>query len=349
MVKRMLGELSLKLETVQRVTPRPVKHRAFTDLINWCGRYYLTFREATDHMSYDGSPVVMWSTDLQEWQRVEWSDDRDLRNGKFLDAGDRLFLYGAHRIAKGSGGHHVASIGTDGTLLRTEPISITSGSPWRPKRIGSKIWVATYRGTAPPEPDGHVDHEAWLECSDDGLNWQPVSLILRGQEATEVEILPDSDDGNLLAFIRRDGPRYPTLAMGVARPPFTEWQITETDKIIHAVAACHWQGRIIVVGRYMDQMFPNRFPNDEDTFDVSLGERLNRKICTKVWSWSAEGGFEDLLTLPSQGDCSYAGIVPEQDRLVISYYSQHELIAEDPDFSTLQGGAEVFVCTVRSC
>ena len=341
----MLGELSLKLETLQRVTPRPVKHRAFTDLTKWQGKYYVAFRQSEHHMAYDGRLMVMSSEDLKRWQTTEWSAKCGLSNATFLDMGDRLFLYG---IDRRGGKRYVCIVGSDGSVEPPQVIdAIEKGSLWRVKRIADMYYGTIYFTTSPREADTHSDSESWLLCSEDGTNWKTLSLILRGQEATETELLNDGR-GNLLAFIRRDGPRFPTLAVGFARPPFTTWDITETDRIIHAVAACHWKGQIILVGRSMEEVFPNRHDGDdaEEGQIKALKERLNRKVSTKIWSWSSQSGLTELLTLPSQGDCSYAGIVPEKDRLVISYYSQHEQIAADPDFSTLQGGAEVFVCTV---
>lgn len=34
--------------------------------------------------------------------------------------------------------------------------------------------------------------------------------------------------------------------------------------------------------------------------------------------------LKELLTLPSGGDCSYAGMVWHQSKLFVSYYSSHE-------------------------
>jgi HSP20 family molecular chaperone IbpA len=50
-------------------------------------------------------------------------------------------------------------------------------------------------------------------------------------------------------------------------------------------------------------------------------ENANRTILAKV---SLSGDFEKILTLPSSGDTSYAGMLIKDGILYISYYSSHE-------------------------
>lgn len=334
----------MQLTFLERITGRPEQHCAFTDMAYWNGKYYVSFREASSHLSMDGRLVIMSSPDLKSWHKEYFANVADLRDAKFLVVPEGLLMFGwARTNDPDSDCEYICLIDKETlTVAKSSKAEIAARNVfWRPKRVSNKYYVATYTCTSAAQPNGHVDSEAWLFSSDDALHWERVSRIL-GQEATETEILP-GNNGDMIAFIRQDGPYYPTMAIGISKPPFTDWQIIDSGKIIHAAAACHWQDRIIVVGRYMKEPFPNRIPGDENP---PQGEALNRNIRTMIWSWSIENGFEELLELPSQGDCSYAGIVPEKDRLVISYYSQHELIARDPGFNTMDGGAEVFVATV---
>jgi len=44
--------------------------------------------------------------------------------------------------------------------------------------------------------------------------------------------------------------------------------------------------------------------------------------------WRLSGGYLDpLLVLPSRGDCGYPGLVVEEDRVLVSFYSQHDIDA----------------------
>ncbi len=45
---------------------------------------------------------------------------------------------------------------------------------------------------------------------------------------------------------------------------------------------------------------------------------------TVVARMTLDGGYEPVLTLPSGGDTSYAGMVWHADLLWVSYYSSHE-------------------------
>jgi hypothetical protein len=332
----------LRLEKITRLTDFPIKHRAFTDIAKWHGKYWVSFREGTDHLSLDGKLVVMSSSDLNNWTRQEFSQDCDLRDSKFLLINEeKLNLYCFGRCSHNPIQTFVYESSNDkpGHSFRTISID-RSCVLWRPRIINKKMYVACYTIDDQPDPDGHARSDVWLYSSDDGIKWQQVSCILKDQEGTETELLADAN-GNLIAFIRRDGPRFPTMVVGLAEFPYTRWKLSESDKIIHAAAACHWKNHIIVVGRYMAEPFPL------DPAGRSKAETLNRKICTMLWSWTPDKGFEELLNLPSQGDCSYAGIVTEPDQLVISYYSQHRIIANDPEFVTLKGGAEVFVAKIK--
>jgi hypothetical protein len=333
-----------RLHSIQRITSRPEKHRAFTDLIRWRGRYYLSFREATSHLSYDGRLVLLSSANLVDWNREELAGDADLRDAKFLAVGDALHLYGFERTPETTCVKY-AVLGSTGSIDAHGAIAGTTGLAfWRPKLIHGRYYCSGYRVTSEPSPDGHVDSEALLFTSDNAIDWEQSAAILRGEEATETELL-ELSERRMAAFIRRDGPRFPTLSVGISAPPYSEWMTGDSGRIIHAVAACWWRGQVVVVGRYMREPFPDRV--NSPNLSAVLCEQLNRNIRTNIWTWDEVHGFQLRLELPSQGDCSYAGIWPDEDRLAISYYSQHELLEHNSQYNTLDGGAEVFIAEIR--
>ena len=49
--------------------------------------------------------------------------------------------------------------------------------------------------------------------------------------------------------------------------------------------------------------------------------KVRTSLC---WADPKTGAFEEFLTLPSGGDTSYAGLVPHEGLLWVSYYSSHE-------------------------
>ena len=94
------------------------EHNAFTDLIRFQGRYFLTFRSCPDgHMVHPtASIIILSSKDLKKWEQVHQFSVpmRDTRDPHFLDFKGQLFVYTGTE-------QHVEDLG----LLRTEV------NPWR--------------------------------------------------------------------------------------------------------------------------------------------------------------------------------------------------------------------------
>ena len=73
------------------------QHNAFTDLIRFKGRYYLTFRSCPDgHMVHPSAKIVILSSsDLTSWEQVFvfHVPKRDTRDPHFLEFKNQLFVY----------------------------------------------------------------------------------------------------------------------------------------------------------------------------------------------------------------------------------------------------------------
>ena len=73
------------------------EHNAFTDLVRFRDRFYLTFRSCPDgHMVHPtASVIVLSSPDGQQWEQVHQFrvEKRDTRDPHFLVFQDRLFVY----------------------------------------------------------------------------------------------------------------------------------------------------------------------------------------------------------------------------------------------------------------
>ncbi len=73
------------------------EHNAFTDLVKFRDRYFLTFRSCPDgHMVHPtASIIVLSSSDLTSWTQVHRFQvrNRDTRDPHFLVFKDRLFVY----------------------------------------------------------------------------------------------------------------------------------------------------------------------------------------------------------------------------------------------------------------
>lgn len=73
------------------------EHNAFTDLIRWKGKFWLTFRSCPDgHMVHPTSSIrILCSSDALEWKEVHRFSvpRRDTRDPHFMVFQDKLFAY----------------------------------------------------------------------------------------------------------------------------------------------------------------------------------------------------------------------------------------------------------------
>src|SRR6188768_659276 len=90
------AEPKLRVENVRRAFHNG-EHNAFTDLIRWKGRFWLTFRSspAGHGVNSDAATVILSSDDAKTWRQVHRFSvaERDTRDPHFLIFGEKLFVY----------------------------------------------------------------------------------------------------------------------------------------------------------------------------------------------------------------------------------------------------------------
>lgn len=155
-----------------------------------------------------------------------------------------------------------------------------------------------------PGPDG----DTRLYKSDDGVHFKTWLKLFNNQGyVNETAIVFAQDSG--FCLLRRDpvwGPEFVGL-LGHSRAPFTDWQWQELDKRIGGPVMLMYQSRLLAVVRLYDE-----------------------QVRTALVEIHPDTGVvQELLTLPSKGDTSYAGVVIDGNELWVSYYSSHEL-ADSP-------------------
>ena len=71
------------------------KHNAFTGITYWKGKTYISFRNAHDHVSFDGQIKVIASDNTKDWEILTTISEAnmDLRDPKIVNVGDALHLY----------------------------------------------------------------------------------------------------------------------------------------------------------------------------------------------------------------------------------------------------------------
>ncbi len=293
------------------------EHNAFTDLIRWRERWWCAFRESAAHIGGDGALRVLESADGIAWTAAARLTERDvdLRDPKLsLTPDNRLMINCGGSVYRGTkqlqGRQSRVLFSADGRAW-TPPARILHEGEW--------LWRVTWHegvaygaayGNGVNQPGDNLSPE-WrltLYASRDGLAWEPVApLAVTGRpNETTLRFLPN---GDLIAMVRREGGNQNGM-FGLASPPYARWQWTESSQrfggpnFIRAP-----DGTWIVCTR--DYTTP---PPGARTGVTTLIARLGEN-----------GRLIPLATLPSGGDCSYAGLAWNDDgRLWVSYYSSHE-------------------------
>jgi len=198
------------------------EHNAFTDLVEFRDRYYLTFRSCPDgHMVHPtASIIVLVSDDFESWTQVHRFSvkHRDTRDPHFLVFHDKLFIYtgtwysGATTLPRDEYdlNKHLgyAAWSSDGNDWNG-PVMLdgTYGHYiWKANNFGGKAFLCGRRKInfeEGPKGEGHEVESLMLE-SDDGLIWKSRAVFQpdRGDE-TAFQFDPD---GSVIA-IGRSGSR----------------------------------------------------------------------------------------------------------------------------------------------
>ncbi len=284
----------------------PGCHCAFTDVFKWRGRVYLVFREALNHsIQPSGQIVVLASADggrsFQPHGRIALGG-HDLRDPHLFSVGERLFItIPAWKLPRERCSFVASS--DDGMRWELHAVEGLKGRTiWRP-RAGpdGAHYAAVY---SHEEPYGHAVR---LMRTEDGLNWDEISLISDDGKPNETELY-FLDGGELLALVRREEPpNHPHVAR--AEPPYEKWSHVECDRSLWGPMLERLpDGRFLVVGRS----------------PMRAEERKGARVTRAFLLDPGTGKLSELFTLPSGGDTSYAGLAWLDEReALLSYYSGH--------------------------
>lgn len=303
------------LLTVDRIW-NSAPHSAFTDLVEFNGRLYCTFREGTGHVpgkeGNNGAIRVIASDDGQNWRSVAQIVEPgvDLRDPKITVApGGRLMLIFGGSYYEGE------KLGRRQTRVSFSNAAGTRFTPPRPVSIdpqirteGDWLWRVTWQGTTgygvlyQLEQSGNDEYKAHLVTTKDGVNYRFVTTFEIPGRPNETTIRFLSN-GEMVAWVRRErGNQFGWI--GTSRAPFREWT---------------WKEQSARLGGPNLLVLP-----DDQLIGITRGHLPERKTNTYLARLGRDGVIEPLVTLPSGGDTSYAGMVRRGDRLLVSYYSSHE-------------------------
>jgi len=291
-------------------------HNAFTDLVRFKGRFYLTFRSCPEgHMVHPtASIIILASDDAEQWRQVHRFsvEQRDTRDPHFLVFRDKLFVYtgtwysGATALARDDYdlNKHLgyATWSEDGATWHG-PIMLegTFGHYiWRAATFGGKAYLCGRRKigfAVAPRGEGKQVESLMLE-SDAGLIWRKCAVFQK-TAGDETAFLFEAD-GSVLAVGRRGSAPAQLLR---SRPPYAQWERTDLNRYVGGPLLTKWGDRYLVGGR-------------KTTKDG--GPKTS--LC-----WLSDGRLQEFAELPSGGDNSYPGFVERAPgRALVSYYSSHE-------------------------
>lgn len=274
-------------------------HNAFTDLIRYHDRWFLTFREGKGHVSPDGAIRVLTSEDGKTWTSAArlTSETGDLRDPKLSITSDGdLMIAGASALNPPSSIKHqsLAWVSKDGhRWSEPHPVGDPNFWVWRPAWHDGSAYAVGY-STVEPRLTRLYAHK-------DGTTTAIVPTLFEPGFPNESALawLPD---GTALCLLRRDG-KPNTAQLGRAKAPYTDW--TWKDLGVHLGGPNMLRlpdGRIVAGGRLH-------------------APKVHTALC---WLDPDAGTLTEFLALPSGGDNSYPGLVLHDGLLWVSYYSSHE-------------------------
>lgn len=319
------GGPQVRVSNVRRVFHNG-EHNAFTDLVRFRGKFYLTFRSCPDgHMVHPtASVIVLESDDAHSWRPVfQFSvKHRDTRDPHFLVFQDRLFVYsgtwysGETSIPREQYDRNkhlgYAAVTDDGQ--RWEGPVMLEGTyghyVWRAASFQGKAYLCGRRrvGFFGGFPEDKSRVESVMLESDDGLIWRKRATFQESYGDETAFLFEPS--GEIIAVGRRG--RTPAELIRSA-PPYTRWQRKSLRLYIGGPLIAKWGQRTLVGGR--------KFTDD--------GPR------TAIY-WLVGDELQQFAELPSDDDNSYPGFVPlDEERALLSWYSSHERDNEGRQITTI--------------
>jgi hypothetical protein len=270
-------------------------YNSFTDLAFFNNQFYLTFREATEHVvpplgTPGGQIRVLRSANGASWSSaalIGLTANDDMRDPKLsVTPGNQLMLLSSDSPENGSTRQSYTWFSSDGS---------TFSSPNPAADPGQWLWrVVWHNGIG--YGISYSNNETRLYGTGNGTNYIPiVSSLVSGNEASVLF----EPNGTGVMIVRRDtGDK--NAVIGVSTPgDFSHWTFTESNLFVGGPNIIQLpDGRIVAAGRLTN-----------GTERTSL-----------MFLDPATGQMSEFLTLPSGGDTGYPGLVWHDNELWVSYY-----------------------------
>ncbi len=295
-------------------------HNAFTDLIEYKGKFYCTFREGGGHVPWpsntNGTIRILESSDGEKWTSLALlsKEGYDLRDSKLsvLPDGRIMILMGGSKYKN----YTPELLGRLTHVSFFEPRSgkITEPVPTKidPAIVSDYDWlwrVTWHKGTGYGVMYRKKDKslsEVFLLKTTNGINYESITELgltgvpgLRALPGESTVCFTPGD--SMLILVRRDGADRQGY-LGCSVPPYRQWIWTDTGLRLGGPHIIHYKGNKYIAGTR----------NYEGT------------STTNIYVTSPKGKLKCITELPSHGDNSYPGLLVKDNILWVSYYSSHE-------------------------
>lgn len=290
------------------IVVRDGMHNAFTDLAYWRDAYWVSYRKAHRHrFSSIGQAVLSVSADRTRFREAaRFKLPGDVRDPNVVvTKDDRLAMFMLQTIVNEPVGrrHRQYVAFSDDGYRWEEPVPIL--------QLGEHIYRLnryddTWYGMV-CDRDG-ATRRLLLIASTDLLRWEPVCQIGPTEAAlneTDILFQPDGEAW----IVARSEREERTAFFGSAKPPYTDWELTDLGVMVHSPVLLAHKGRAYLAGRCA--------PHREGDLAWPFGNSV------AVWQLD-RGSVRQVLRIPAVGDCAYPGLIEDADgRVCMSYYSQH--------------------------
>lgn len=336
------------------------------DVVVHDGSLFFAFRTAPSHFASEDTQLFVLRSDdggATFSHELTLDYDTDLREPRFLSAGDHLHLHfaklGTDPLAFEPGGALTTTRSADGVwseavdpfVGEAEADGEETFIPWRLRWLGDRAMMTGYRGGADVYnfEDGELPaiEVMWLG-SDDGDTWDDWvagsgPVFVGGGSETDLAFAPD---GAVVAVVRNEAGDADGFGSKICRGEpgaLAEWSCVHDPRKYDSPLVFAHGGRIWLIGRrnVTDTGHYDLEQRDLDLSAQSLAYQAaywNAPKRCSLWEVDAVSlAVTWVLDLPSKGDTCFASVLQDPgnpDRFDVWNYSSP---VDGPDVSWLEG------------
>lgn len=316
------------------------------DVVEWKGRFYLSFRTAPKHFASDQVEMyVMSSIDQKSWDfEAKFDMDTDLREPRFFVWKNSLHIYfaqlGRDQAAFEPGQMYRSVRQSIGKWSQPEKVFKPGFIPWRFREYKGKPILVGYDGGENIYDFSGKPLRVYLLTTEDGKTWVPLSsqreFVLKGG-ASETDIAFDKE-GNLFAVARNeagDQDGFGSKICKASKDDITKWTCKRDPKKYDSPLLFRHGSEIYLVGRRNLTPTGNydlgkeELDRKQKLADYQAAYWKEKKRCS-IWRLDRkELKIIHLLDLPSKGDTCFPSIIQQDENKYLLYNYSSKIEGKD--------------------